>query len=544
MDSKRDKYQQPHTSSTATNGDVQESETGGNDDDVSQTTDISINVWDADETIEPEQIENICLVDPSKPVKKSKEPKAAILVGVNNDDETAFPSLVKVQAEEGKEEDFGDLEIGLMTAPLSSISTKEEEEQRFHETCEFVISFGLAAYKYGAVSYHVEEFMKALMRTYGYKGHFGIWNTELVCAMHPSSATTTSSTRQYNRQVMRMEALEGRRGFNLHKLSLLNDVAKNVIEGTTTPNEAIQAWDEIASEPDPWGYWTTMICWILGSVCVPVILRGGWWDCVGGGVCSIPIFILTVKLPKQYQDGLPFISSFLSAIIASVGKVYVLPDLNVAMVVVSATIVLIPGYDVSLACSELLSSHIIAGLDRLIHAFVVMIMLVGGGWLGSRWWDETGGLGSFPDPNSPYIIPLAWQGLFAPILMISLCILFQVSRRDIIWPFLSLVIAYMSFLVGSMVLGDENIGVLLGSTSATVYSQIWAKWFNRPRTLVILPTLVLLVSGSIGFRGLMQWSEGEKDDGLAQVTQMFVVAFLIITGLIVGSALVKAKTTL
>lgn len=286
-----------------------------------------------------------------------------------------------------------------------------------------------------------------------------------------------------------------------------------------------------------------MICWVLTSTVVPGILRGGWWDCLGGAICSIPIFFLTTKLPDQYQEGVPFISAFLAAIIASVGKVYLLPDVNVAMVVISATIVQIPGYDVSLACSELLSSHILAGLDRLIRAFVVMVMLLGGGWLGSRWWGEDVVL-RFPDPDSPNAIPLVWRVLFAPVLMICLCILFQVSRKDILWPFISLVIAYLSFLVGSMVVGDDNIGTLLASTLATLYSQIWARWFNRPRTIVILPTLVLLVSGSIGFRGLMQWTEGDKVDGLAQVTQMFVVAFLIIAGLVLGSSLVKAETTL
>ena len=523
-----DEKEQPATN-------VEKIATDGNDNKSDHdATDISMNVWDADETILTSQIDQ----EQSNTELQCYDTIERETKSATNDlhyDEKILNLSVPFPKEENGEEGnyFIDEENGLMMTSLSDLSTTAEEEQRFQSTCRFVISFGQAAYKYGAVSYHVETFMKELMETFGYKGLFGIWNTEMMCAFTDSN----------NNQVIRMEVLEGGRGFNLHKLSLLNDVAKNVIQGTTTPYEAMQAWDEIAQEPDPWGFWTTMVCWVLTSAGIPGILRGGWWDCLGGAICSIPIFILTTKLPDQYQEGVPFISAFLAAIIASVGKVYLLPDVNVAMVVISATIVEIPGYDVSLACSELLSSHILAGLDRLIHAFVVMVMLVGGGWLGSRWWGEDIVL-SFPDPDSPDAIPLVWQGLFGPVLMICLCILFQVSRKDILWPFLSLVIAYLSFLVGSMVIGDDNIGVLLASTLATLYSQVWARWFNRPRTIVILPTLVLLVSGSIGFRGLMQWTEGEKVDGLAQVTQMFVVAFLIIAGLVLGSSLVKADTTL
>jgi hypothetical protein len=67
---------------------------------------------------------------------------------------------------------------------------------------------------------------------------------------------------------------------------------------------------------------------------------------------------------------------------------------------------------------------------------------------------------------------------------------------------------------------------------------------GRPTSIVLIPAIVLLVSGSIGFRGLAAIAQGEVALGERQFLQMFVVAATIAAGLLVGNTLVRPKVTL
>ncbi len=54
----------------------------------------------------------------------------------------------------------------------------------------------------------------------------------------------------------------------------------------------------------------------------------------------------------------------------------------------------------------------------------------------------------------------------------------------------------------------------------------------------------MMVSGSIGFRGLASIAAGQTTVGVQQFFQMFVVALLIAGGLLVGNTIVRPKVTL
>ena len=67
---------------------------------------------------------------------------------------------------------------------------------------------------------------------------------------------------------------------------------------------------------------------------------------------------------------------------------------------------------------------------------------------------------------------------------------------------------------------------------------------GRPTLIVLLPAIILLVSGSIGFRGLAAIVSGQTAAEEQQFLQMFVVALTIAAGLLVGNTFVGPKTSL
>jgi len=93
-------------------------------------------------------------------------------------------------------------------------------------------------------------------------------------------------------------------------------------------------------------------------------------------------------------------------------------------------------------------------------------------------------------------------------------------------------------------LAGSNLGNLVGTIIVVVFANLWARKTGRPTSIVLLPSIVLLVSGSIGFRGLAAIAAGQVVTGEQQFVQMFVVGLRIAAGLLVGNTIVQPKATL
>jgi uncharacterized membrane protein YjjB (DUF3815 family) len=130
-----------------------------------------------------------------------------------------------------------------------------------------------------------------------------------------------------------------------------------------------------------------------------------------------------------------------------------------------------------------------------------------------------------------------------PLLIGGLCVVFQTSRRDLLAAAFGCAIAYVGILAGSAVVGG-NLGNLLGTIIAVVFANLWTAKTHRPTSIVLLPAIILLVSGSIGFRGLAAMAAGQDVVGGEQFLQMFVVALTIAAGLLIGNTIVRPKETL
>ena len=102
---------------------------------------------------------------------------------------------------------------------------------------------------------------------------------------------------------------------------------------------------------------------------------------------------------------------------------------------------------------------------------------------------------------------------------------------------------YLGIMAGSSIL-DSNVGNLVGTIIAVVVANLWARHTGRPTSIVLFPAIVMLVSGSIGFRGLAAMAEGELVVGAQQFSQMFVVALTIVTGIMIGYTIVRPEPTL
>lgn len=365
-----------------------------------------------------------------------------------NDDETLVDVEVGVMDEVNEqacaEEEFSVSSASLPdeavddkeTALDSTEQTVTEADQAlsFATTCGFVIRIGSAAYRYGAAGYRVESFLTKTIERPGYRGEFRLTQSELVACVWENDEDPPH---------MWMVSIKD--GVNLHKLSLLVDDARNVIDRRISLEDAMVRLEEIDNEPDPFGVTPTSLSFIAVGGGLAMVFGGSWWDilvaAILGGVDFAIVYLAAVFCPRYEWINTWFnvTCSFVVSLIASFIKATARPDLNLTIITLSAVATQLPGYRISLGIVELVLNRIIAGTAHLVEGTVTLFWLALGGWLGVQTVNTLFEFEQVVDPALP--VPAVWQAVFVPLLTVTLAIAFQNSYRDFVWSMLCQVLA-------------------------------------------------------------------------------------------------------
>ncbi|MGS0693354.1 threonine/serine ThrE exporter family protein [Shewanella sp. 0m-4] len=330
---------------------------------------------------------------------------------------------------------------------------------------------------------------------------------------------------------------------DLNKLARLVELLKALEVSSLSLIEATAELEEIDKIPPAWGPWWIVLGYVFVGAGLAPVLGGGWWDTLLSSLLSILVFgvvITSGRLGSTAMAWMPLSTAFISSLLATVVKIFWLPELNLVLVTLSAIAIILPGYTISLGAGELVEQQVLSGMSNLMNGLFCLVKLIVGGWLGISFANAI-----LPDTPSITAVPIAqlWLLIFFPILIVGLCLVFQTPPRDLFWVALVSNIAYLGVMAGSALV-DSNMGNFIGTVIAVVIANLWARQTGRPSSIVLIPAVVMLVSGSIGFRGLAAMAGGELLLGAQQFFQMFVVALTITIGIVVGHSIVRPAATL
>ena len=411
-------------------------------------------------------------------------------------------------------------------------TTQTSDVPSFDDVCRLVISIGEAAHGYGSSAGRLEAFLSRLTTAFGFSGVFRSTPTEMVFAFQEDDD---------HPQAVHLATLPGT-GLDLAKLAQVGELVDAVAAKQVSVSQATARLDEIARTPHPWGVLAGAFSYAAVGAGLAVLFSLGWWDVLLATLLSLVVYgmvVLSGRFGARTAEWLPLSTAFVAAALATTTKLW-LPELNVVMVTLASIAVLLPGYTISLGLIELVSQHVVSGTANLMSGLVYLAKQFIGAWLGV-------GLASLllPVHAAPAgtAVEAQWLWLFMPLIILGLCVIFQTSRRDLLPAAFGCAIAYGGVLLGSALVGG-NLGNLLGTIVAVVFANLWARQTRRPTSIVLLPAIVLLVSGSIGFRGLAALAQGQTAVGEQQFLQMFVVALTIAAGLLIGNTITKPEATL
>ena len=407
-----------------------------------------------------------------------------------------------------------------------------DEEARFEAACRFVIKLGTLAHGYGPQARRLESYLSRITKALGYNGIFR------------STPTSLSFTFKKNDdelwQKNHLVSMPGT-GFDLAKLAKVGELVNAVEEGNVSIARSTEILDEIDAMPPPYRNWMVAIGYAMCGAGFAGFLQGSWWDILLSAVFGVVVFCIvtfTAHSSGRLKDWTPFLCAFIAGVLSAVAS-FLLPSLQVYLVTLSAIIYLIPGFSISVGVIELTTKHVISGLANLVNGLISLVLLFAGAWMGITL------IGILIPVHGATAVSIGsgWIWVFAMLLAAGLCIAFQTPPCDLFWALVCCAIACVGIVLGVHIQGN-NMGNFLGTAMAMVFANVWSDRTNRPTSNVILPAFVFMVSGSIGFRGMVAISAGSTALGLTEFMHMFVVAITLAIGLVVGNLIYKPKIML
>lgn len=407
-----------------------------------------------------------------------------------------------------------------------------QPDEHFTQVCTFVIKLAACAHSWGTQSRRLETYLTHITTALGYCGTFRVTPTKFAYTFSRTSDDPRPTTQTVHWPCA---------GFDLAKLARLGELVTAVEVGHVALPEANAMLDAIAHVPPPYGKLLVAAGYFLAGVGFAGFVRCGTLDILLSGILGVVVYGMLLgaeKLPARFTYGVPFLCTCGVGIIAAMVSLMV-PHTQVYLVTLSAAIYLIPGFTISCGVMELTYKYVRSGIINLLNGLLSLVLLFAGAWVGVSLVRYI-----FPAEVMPGMCgsaQLVWPA--AIIMAAGLCVIFQTPRQDFPWALAGCVIACAGIILGTRT-ATVNLGNFLGTVLAVVFANRWSGRTMRPASLVLLPAIVFLVSGSIGFRGCVALAAGQAALGWQEIAHMFVVALSIAAGLFAGNTLYRPSASL
>ena len=393
---------------------------------------------------------------------------------------------------------------------------------------EFVLSLGQALHKHGTPAHRLEEAMRLVSAKLGLEGRFYSTPTAIVASF--------GKPEELRSCLLRTELGD----IDLERVAGLDAIAEDVIQSRRTPTEGAQAVARLLSAPERYGRLIQFVCFTLAGAAGARLFGGGLIEIAVATVASLLVATLdrAARRSATLNRVLEAASGVVASAVASLAAAFVAP-LSIQVTVLAALIVLLPGLSLTVATTELGTRNLISGTSRLMNAVVVFLQLGFGVALGARLTSV------FPPLQGVAFAPLpAWtEGVAIAVLAFAITVLLKAGPRDLGWIALIGGASYLAARFGVGFFGPE-LSAFAGALVLGMLSNVLARFRNRPALVTIVPGLMLLVPGSIGFRSLESLMARDVIAGVGTAFSMVIVAVALAAGLLVANALVTPKKVL
>lgn len=393
-------------------------------------------------------------------------------------------------------------------------------EQTLARLALFLRDLGQALHVSGAPAHDLEAAMKEIGQRLGAR-------VEGFAVLTFLALTVVSGSNARRVELLRLPPYD----YNMARLIELDALCRDIASVDCLDDYA-ERLATIMRQPAPWSGWRFVVMGFVLSASVALLLRGGWVEALCGGVIGmffVAGYLLFARIPRL-GPAVPVILCALAALGAQ-GLAQLLPQQVPFISAVAGIVLLLPGFMITIALSEIATQNYLAGTGRLTGAFVLLFLMGAGLAIGTQL--SLAAWPAVPAPGAVAALP-AWAIWVAIAgLGVSLLAVLQAPWSSVnvsvgacllAWAVYSLVDAKMGNVVGAFA------GALAVASAGHLYQYL----SKRPAALVQIPGLITLVPGSMGFRGVHLLIQQDSAAGVSLLTDMVLTGAVLAVGLLLA----------
>ena len=398
---------------------------------------------------------------------------------------------------------------------------------------EFTQKLGRALHRYGAPAHRLEAVLHTMSAMLGLRAEFFSTPSAIFYAYDlPGERSVAHLQRVYGQDL------------DLDKLSRLDRLFNDVYYGKVPVAEATAQVDAIEAAKPTYSGLLTWIAFAATSFSAARIFDGGLREMLLSGVAGAVLGALYLVARKV--DAVSRLFEPLGAMVVAATAYLVAGALGAApdIALLAGLVVLVPGFSLTIGATELAMKHPVSGVGRLAGA-MMSVMMLGMGVLFGRalalWW-----MPSAADmvAHGEAVALAAWTEPAMLLLAgLSLGVLFRAAPRDLPFCTAAVFVPWIGFQFGLERLG-RDAAVFLGALAAGIFSNLYARWLDRPSLVVRLPGILILVPGVTSFLSVTALLEGDPLTGVETMFRVAAAAIAMVTGFLVANVAMPPRKAL
>jgi uncharacterized membrane protein YjjP (DUF1212 family) len=391
---------------------------------------------------------------------------------------------------------------------------------------QLLAALAAALHRYGAPAHLIEDAIRAVAAGRG---------VEAQVLSTPTSITLATGGLQD--QQLRLVRIEPGT-VDLRRLTEVDILTQRIARGEVTDAAAL-AQVQAIHDARPGGTFAVDVgAATMTSAMAALFFGGGWLECLTAGVIGASVGLAqgitgrSVRLQRIVEPTCAMLAALLAAgVCAHVGP------LDGGTTILSGLIALLPGFTLTVSMTELASRHLVSGSARFASAAMTFLQLGFGAAVGLQLGRELGWNAAWSS-----VPPAGWAELLPALVLgaLSFAVLLRVRRRDLGAVLVVAVAGYIGSLAGVQFVGPQ-LGVFGGALVVGTAANIWSRWRQLPAAVVSVPGILMLVPGSVGFRGVSAFFDADVLAAANAASTMFVLAASLVAGLLTANVVVAPR---
>lgn len=410
----------------------------------------------------------------------------------------------------------------------SSVTQTPSGEHRGRAKKDFLATAAALLHRHGMAAHRIEDTLVACAAALG---------VELQVFATPTSVELAFGRRRQRSHMIRSDAGEAELG----RLVALDRTIASVRAGVLDPIEGRRELLRVARARPPFGSVAIVLAYGLASAAAARFFAGTLADVL----CSLTLglglglFALAARERPAVSRLFAPLAAFAIALLSLIAERQL--GVHAHVTTLAGLIVLVPGLSLTLAMTELATRHLVSGTARLAGALTVFVTMAFGVAV-ARALAASVPIVATVELPSMLLAPLpAWtRGVALVLAPLGFCVLFQARRADI--PAIAITgiaSAELARIVGGI--AGPELGAFTGAIAVALAANAWAAWRRLPAAVVLLPGLLLLVPGSVGFQSVDLFLAHDPLAGIEAAFRMILVAVALVAGVLAANLIVLPR---